>query len=386
MAELNVKVDNKPNEVQGSGEGTTNAATPETAKIVGETAKTPSGLVPRNDEELEAPYTDKRSVTISLVKNYSAYRKANMKVLGQRHEVIGSSVTSCRVLSSNKGEVEAYFPQLIGLSPSNPEFISRVKAYLSNIRMNVNNENVTLNTSFVYNHKKDYINISKQEDRINAEYEKVDRANTSAIKEALKKKIDDLNTLESTKYQYGHPVALEEYLMYRHCLLYSDVAKDMALINEDSTLRFYIKDEAKEAARQKKLVDEKKHAMKHFVELCGTDEKFNAVFVQVANSQGMILSEAISKPRDEKENILINYVNENPDKFNKLVSDKTITTKAFIEVLIMRGELVRSEYNQQISTADGQHIGSNMNEAVAYFNNPNNAGVRSAYENKLKMI
>ena len=104
---------------------------------------------------MNKPYIDKRTVTISLVHNYSNYRKANMKVLGQRHEVIGSSVTSCRVLSSNKGEVDCYFPQLIGLSPSNPEFISRVKAYLSNIQMNVNNENVTLNTSFIYNHKKE---------------------------------------------------------------------------------------------------------------------------------------------------------------------------------------------------------------------------------------
>ena len=337
-------------------------------------------------EDLEAPYTDKRSVTISLVKNYSAYRKANMKVLGQRHEVIGSSVTSCRILSSNKGEVDAYFPQLIGLSPSNPEFITRVKAYLSNIQMNVNNENVTLDTSFIYNHKKDYIAISKQEDAINAEYDKVDRANTSAIKEALKKKIDALNTLEGTKYLYGNPVNLEQYLMYRHCLLYRDVAKDMALINEDSTLRFYIKDEAKEAARQNKLVDEKKHAMKHFVELCGSENKFNAVFIQIANANSMILSEAITKSKDEKENIVMNYVNENPDKFNKLVSDKNVTTKAFIEILIMRGELVRSEYNQQISTADGTFIGSNMNEAVAYFNNPANASVKTAYENKLKFI
>lgn len=339
-----------------------------------------------DNEELEAPYTDKRSVTISLVKNYSAYRKMNMKVLGQRHEVIGSSVTSCRILSSNKGEVDAYFPQLIGLSPSNPEFITRVKAYLSNIQMNVNNENATLNTSFIYNHKKDYINISKKEDAINAEYDKVDRANPNAIKEALKKKIDALNNLEATKYLYGRPENLEEYLMYRHCLLYRDVAKDMALINEDPTLRFYIKDEAKEAQRQKKLVDEKKHAMKHFVELCASENKFNAVFVQVALSTGLILSEAVAKAKDEKENILINYVNENPDKFNKLVSDKNVTTKAFIEILIMRGELVRSEYNQQISTADGTFIGSNMNEAVAYFNNPNNASVKSAYENKLKLF
>lgn len=339
-----------------------------------------------NNEDLEASYTDKRSVTISLVKNYSAYRKMNMKVLGQRHEVIGSSITSCRILSSNKGEVDAYFPQLIGLSPSNPEFISRVKAYLSNIQMNVNNENVTLNTSFIYNHKKDYIAMSKKEDAINAEYDKIDRANPNVVKDALKKKIDALNALESTKYQYGYPENLEEYLMYRHCLLYRDVAKDMSLINEDSTIRFYIKDEAKEAQRQKKLVDEKKHAMKHFVELCGTDAKFNAVFIQVAISQGLVLSEAVAKAKDEKESILINYVNDNPDKFNKLVTDKNITTKAFIEVLIMRGELVRSDFNQQISTADGTFIGSNMNEAVAYFNNPNNASVKSAYENKLKLF
>lgn len=347
--------------------------------------KTPAPQI-ENNEDLEAPYTDKRSVTISLVKNYSAYRKLNMKVLGQRHEVIGSSVTSCRVLSSNKGEVDCYFPQLIGLSPTNPEFIGRVKAYLSNIQLNVNNENVVLDTSFIYNHKKDYLMIAKQEAAINAEYDKVDRANTSAIKEALKRKIDDLNTLEGTKYLYGRPVNLEQYLMYRHCLLYRDVAKDLALINEDPNIRFYIKDEAKEALRQKKLVEEKKHAMKHFVELCGTDEKFNAVFIQVANAQHMILSEAVAKSKDEKESILINYVNENPDKFNKLVSDKNVILKAFVETLIMRGELVRSEYNQQISTADGTFIGSNMNEAVAYFSNPNNASVKTAFENKLKLF
>lgn len=337
-------------------------------------------------EDLTKQYVDKRSVTISLVKNYSAYRKANMKVFGQKHETIGSSVSSCRILSSNKGEVEAYFPQLIGLSPTNPDFITRVKQYLSNIQFVVNNESVTLNTSFIYEHKSDYLEIQRKEDAINAEYDKVDRANTAAIKEALKKRIEDLNALEGTKYQYGRPENLEEYLMYRHCLLYRDVAKDMALINEDTTLRFYIKDEAKEAARQKKLVDEKKKAMKNFVELCGTDAKFEAVFIQVALINNLILSEAIIKQKDEKESILMNFVNESPDRFNRMITDKNITTKAFIEKLIMRGELVRSEYNQQISTVDGTFIGANMNAAVAYFNNPENGAVKTAYENKLKLI
>lgn len=338
------------------------------------------------DEELEKPYTDKRSVTISLVKNYSAYRKANLKVMGLRHEVIGSSVTSCRKLSANQGEVEAYFPQLIGLSPNNPDFTSRVKAYLSNIQMNINNDDAVLNTSFIYNHKKDYIAISRAEDAINDAFDKIDRSNTAVIKEALKKKIEDLNTLESSKYKYGRPENLEDYLMYRHCLLYRDVAKDIALINEDPSIRFYIKDEKKEAIRQKKLVEEKKRALKLFNELCGTESKFNAVFMQVAILKGQILSEAMLSQRYEKESVLINFVNESPDKFNKIVSDKSVIVRGLIETLIMRGELVRSEYNQQISTADGSFIGANMNEAIEWFNNPNNAGTVEMFKTKANII
>ena len=190
--------------------------------------KTVAENVAAKADELEAQYTDKRSITIAPVQQFSAYRRANIKSIGPKRNVIGSSINSTRILSSNKAEVEAYFPQIIGMSPNNPEFVTRVKAYLSNISFNVADAGSTLNTSFVYNHKKDYLAISKKEDAINAEYDKVDRANPSAIKEALKKKIDALNSLEGTKYLYGRPENLEEYLMYRHCLLYRDVAKPIS--------------------------------------------------------------------------------------------------------------------------------------------------------------
>jgi len=338
------------------------------------------------DPELDGQYIDKRTVTISLVHNYSNYRRANLKVLGQRKETIGSSVRSCQILSSNADEVNAYFPSLIGVSPNNPEFVTRVKAWLSNIQFTISENDFSLNTSFIYKHKRDYLKVKAEEDRINAEYEKVDRANTAAIKEALKRKIEALNTLESSKYKYGRPENLEQYLMYRHCLLYKDVAKDIALINSDSTLRFYIKDEAKEAEKQRKLTEQKTKAMKNFVELNGTDAKFNAVFVAMCVSRNDNLNEMLMKDRSEKVSILIDYVNKYPDKFNKLYEDRNIKLKAFIETLIVRGELVRSDFNQQISTADGTFIGSNMNEAIAWFENPDNKDVRTAYENKLKLF
>lgn len=338
------------------------------------------------DEDLNKEYVDKRTIIISLVHNYSNYRKVNMKVLGQRKETIGSSITSCRILSSNAGEVNAYFPSLVGLSPNHADFTSRVKAWLSNIQFVVNENDVPLDISFVYNTKKDYLDFKKKEEAIDEVYSKVDRTNLSAIKEAIKRRVSALNTLESEKYKVGHPVNLEEYIIYRHCLLYKDVAKDTAVVNSDPSIRFYIKDEAKEAEKQKKLTEYRMQAMRNFIELNASPSKRNAVYVAIVASRNENVSQALLKSDSEKVSYLMDYVNTHPDKFNKLVSDKNIVTRAFIETLITRGELIRSEFNQQISTADGTLIGSNMNSAIAFFNNPDNKDMKALYENKLKMF
>ena len=345
-----------------------------------------SGGSDATSEDLNKEYLDKRTIVISLVHNYSNYRKVNMKVLGQRKETIGSSITSCRVLSSNAGEVNAYFPALVGLSPNHADFTSRVKAWLSNIQFVVNENDVPLDISFVYNTKKDYLDFKKKEEAIDEEYAKVDRTNLSAIKQGIKRRVNALNTLESEKYKVGHPVNLEQYIIYRHCLLYRDVAKDTAIVNSDPSVRFYIKDEAKEAEKQKKLTEYRMQAMRNFIELNASPTKRNAVYVAIVASRNENVSEALIKTDSEKTSYLMDYVNTHPDKFNRLVADKNITTRAFIETLIVRGELVRSEFNQQISTADGTLIGSNMNGAIAFFNNPDNKDMKELYENKLKMF
>ena len=336
--------------------------------------------------ELNSPYTDKRTVTIAPVQQFSAYRRANIKSMPPRRNIIGSSISSTRILSSNKDEVEKYFPQIIGISPNNPEFVTRVKAYLSNISFNVQDAGSTLNISFTYDKKKDYLTIKEKEEKINAKRESVARNNTAAIKEAVKVWTQEINDLESEKAKYGHPDNIEEYLLYRHCLLYRDVAKDISLINSDSSLRFYIRDENKEAERAKRLVDERRKAMRNFLALEASDKKRNAVFIQMTVNNGGNIAEAMLKTPDQQVSALMTYLNDSPDKFNDLFEDKNVEMKSFIEALIARGELIRPEYNQQISTADGTFIGSNMNEAVAYFNNPTNKPVLEAMQNKYKLF
>lgn len=338
------------------------------------------------EAELEAEYIDKRQIIIASVRNYSAYRRINMATLGKPRNTIGSSVNSVRKLMSNKGEVEHYFPELVGVASNNPEFITRVKNYLNNIFFDVRDTERTLDVSFRYRHKKDYLEIHKAEERIWETYNAVDRSNTAKLYEAAVIRDNDLFMVESKKYQYGDPLNLEQYILYRHCLNYPDVAKDEAFINSNANLRFYIKDKNKEEVRKNKLIKEQQAALRNLVELQASPVKTNAVYVEYCIYSGISLSDGLSKTALIQSKELMDFATTNPRKFNEFVNDKNLLDKAFIETLITRGELVRSDFNQQISTPDGEFIGANINEAISYFKNPNNAGLKTKLENKLKLI
>lgn len=338
------------------------------------------------EAELEAEYIDRRQIIIASVLNYSAYRRINMAALGKPRNTIGSSVNSVRKLMSNKGEVEHYFPELVGVASNNPEFITRVKNYLNNIFFDVRDTERTIDISFRYRHKKDYLEIHKAEERIWKTYNAVDRSNTAKLYEAAVIRDNDLFMIESKKYQYGDPLNLEQYILYRHCLNYPDVAKDEAFINSNANLRFYIKDKNKEEVRKNKLIKEQQAALRHLVELQASPVKTNAVYVEYCIYSGISLSDGLSKTALIQSKELMDFATTNPRKFNEFVNDKNLLDKAFIETLITRGELVRSDFNQQISTSDGEFIGANINEAISYFKNPNNAGLKTKLENKLKLI
>lgn len=339
-----------------------------------------------SDEELDAPFTYNRTVSIALIQNYSLYRKANDKVLPKRRDFIGSSVRSSQVLASNRAEVEAYFPQLLGLSPNNENFISRLKQYLNNIQVRVDELGVTFDCSFQFNHKRDYLKFKTQEEAIELQYKKANRQNIQELRKALDAKIMAINNLESQLHAYGSPVNIAEYLLYRHCLLYRDIAKDTAIINSDPYVRFYFRDDTKDRERQQKLRQEINNAKRNYVEVIGNDDMFDAVYIQYCVIAGLPIVNSMLNDRLEKEVQLDKFSTAEPVKFNNIVKDKDIEIKSFIELLISRGEFVRSKFNQNITTQDGEFIGANMKEAIAWAKDPDNANVIAAFKNKLKYI
>lgn len=328
-------------------------------------------------------YIDHSSVTIALVQNYCLYRKANSKVLPKRVDFVGSSISSSRILASNKREVEKYFPNLVGLSPNNDRFITEVKTWLGNIRVPISELGKKLNTSFRYYKKSDYYKVANKLEYIEAEYNRIDRHNLQALREGLERKITAINELESEKSLYGEPVNVEEYLIYRHCLLYKDIAKDLAFINSDSNIRFYFKDDKKEADKFKKYRDQIVKAKSNYVTALSNTKLFDAIYIQYCRLNNYPIISNLNKDRISREVELDKYSQDEPLKFNKLFENKDIELVAQIELLIARGELVRSEYNQQISTIDGTIIGANMNDAVVWFKNPENISEVNAYKAKL---
>lgn len=367
-----------------NGKGNIKAA--EAAKPVEETVAPIVSQEANQDSDLDMAYVDRRSVTISLVSNYSLYRKVNDKSLPKRRDVIGSSITSSRTLSANKAEIEAYFPNIIGLAPNNENFITRVKAWLNNISVPVDELGKTFDTSFRYNRKRDYLMFKAKEDKINEEYASVNRQDTVALHEALERKLNDLTLLESEKHKYGTPINVADYLMYRHCLLYKHIAKDTAFINNDPNVRFYFKDDKREADLQAKLRLELNNAKTNYVKIVGNSELFNAVFTQYCVANNIPVTVGANMSDIDKQNHLDKYSIQEPVKFNKICSDKDLTVKAFIENLIARNELNRATHNQNITTFDGEFIGANVKEAVAWFKNPANSARVDAWKNKLKHI
>lgn len=354
-----------------------------TPDISGGETKTPTAPIVQNEERKEE-YTDIRKVTISLVENYSLYRKANIKMLPKRVDYIGSSINSSRTLAANKQEVETYFPNILGLSPNNEKFITGVKTWLNNIRVAVDQLGKTLDISFHYYDKKMFEKFRNREADIDKEFESVNRNDLEALKRALDLKVNKLNALESEKCQYGYPLNVEEYLIYRHCLLYHDVAKDTAVINSDNSIRFYFKDNTKEAEKVKKYREQVVYAKKNYVAALGDDELFNAVYIQYCLINNLPITASLAEDEIEKQIKLDKFSQDEPLKFNKIFNNKDVKLIAQIELLIAKGELIRSDYNQQITSADGKMIGANMNEALAWFKNPENITTRNAYMARLK--
>lgn len=337
---------------------------------------------------LNEPYKEVKVIKIGLTSDInigSVYRQINRNHIQDRHDSIGGSITSGKILSANAEEMAAYMPALIGCSANDVKFAERVARWFQNISVPVPLDGYEFNCNFNWKRKEDYLNYAMKEADIIDRYDNADKSNSKSLKEAINVYVRDLNELESTRHLYGRPENVDHYLTYRHCLLYPDVAKDTLVIHFNPSVRFYIRDEQREQIRAKRVRIQSNRARRNYLDLLDDESKFRAMFVCYCASSKQDVISNLSLDESIQQKMLDDYAIKEPEKFNKMFNNNNLTTQALIEELIAKGELIRSEVNQTILTPEAAFIGSNMKEAIAYFTNPANKEFRKGLEMKVKL-
>lgn len=337
--------------------------------------------VTNNLNKMDIKYTDRKSISIKVLPTRSAYRKLNDKAMSEKKEYIGSSVMAAKRLRANSDEIDAYFPTLLGVHKNHMDFTEQVKEYLSNFSVLVQGFK-ELNLTFIYKSEAAFREFEKKRSIIELAFDKAPKTNTTELRDAIEIYRNALHDMEAAKYAFGVPENMSDYILYRHCLLYKDVSFDERIGDIHSNIRFVFVDDEKEKKAKEKMQARKNLAITNYASLLADTEKFNDIYI--------LLSAMTNKPMDlripmsDKQERVLNYATENPEKFNKVIADKNYKIKALIETLIDMGELVRVENTQNIKTREGDFIASNLENAVVWFTTPEYKDKRAFYEAKAK--
>jgi len=219
-----------------------------------------------------------RKVWIYWKPNKSAYALANSEVLDEPPRRLGSSVTAVGKMIANSLEQKALMPSIIGISANSPDWDKALTNYWNSLSEEIPAGGKELDLSFNYDindtNKSEFIdninkNISNESGKLKTDNDLVDyiEKRLKNVEIEFKKKIETLKTIENEKqrdeiyneayktrydsifrieadrFKVGTPVNPFEYLLYKFCLVYSQVANTNELVGKSTNIRFYLHSE-----------------------------------------------------------------------------------------------------------------------------------------------
>jgi len=325
--------------------------------------------------------TVNRSITILRKEGGSAYYRRNAKFIPEGKIKIGSSINSIVRLKSNMAELNAYMPSILGCSVNDPKYSERLDLWFNNISKLVPETGLNLEVGFIYNDKVAMNSIIEVEKRILATFTKAKKVNSKDRDLAFKVRDASIIELERTKYKYGFPINVSDYMLWRYCLEYGDIANDIALINKTGGIRFYIYDPAQEAYKEKIEFDIRKEASIIYVKLLDLPSKVEQILwvYLSANTDVAGMSEI------DKFKSIETLSKVNPSTFIRLYKDVSIGIKADIERMIHYNILKRLDNTNVIVDEYNDVIGNDMSQAIVFFKNVERNKARiTALTSKLK--
>lgn len=369
--------------------------------------------------------TVSRKYELIVRANTSAYLKANKLVVVPGSKIIGSSMTAVTKMISNGDEAKVLMPSILALSPTSSEWDKMLKRYWDSLSYPINPAGAIFETGFIYDitdvRKLQYITeINKQleqtkqpilktdEDLKNYIYSRLERVEKvyeeavlaanklsekdkdDAIKLAYDSKYESIWAIEGDHYKVGTPINTFEYLIWKYCLVYGDVANELTFANKSTKIRFYLSSEDARKEFESRKLNVKKQAMEAYLKLIS--ERTNVINILFAMGLGQTIFD-ISKNAKSREDLdlqlhilLQSTMDKDPVVFISAYSDKTVAVKGMIEKYISYNILKRLQgSNIIVDYNDGSKIiGNDINAAVTFFSNQENKAVLSEYETRFK--
>lgn len=323
--------------------------------------------------------TISRKVTIQWRLNPTPFTKINAAALGEHTRKIGSSISGVSKMMSNALEQEAIMKTVIGADPRSmtSNWTKLLQTYWDSLSVEIPMSGKSLETGWIF----DY-DASDKVDVI-AKLPKTVKDDKSLAKHVMSV------VSEGDKYKYGVPIDPAEYMLWRYCLVYRDVANSHEDVNKSGHIRFYLYSQEEIESSRKSKFTTKKKAMETFIQLLADKDKVdNIVYIAISDNSMIVPEGKTFNTLDEtdKHMMLEAFLTNKPTEFVNMAEDINLNIKAIIERYIFTNIFKRLTNSSVIVDAANSSIviGNNIDEAVSYMSNETNTKILAEYKARYK--
>lgn len=275
--------------------------------------------------------------------------------VNEERQKVGSAMAEggATITGLSRDEEKRFLPMIINSSPSSGDWNKTVRAYYADISVEIPPDEkdhraggYKMEVGLRYETKEEYL------------------ADQSAPR--------DKNG--AIRNPAGEPINIVDYIFWRYCLEYPEIANTEEQVNNSPRIRFFLYTKERETLLKKVALSKKREAQTIVNQNISDREWVEHMlrnFIAHDKDTKLLLKDLNSMNPDDKDILLDEYLEKDPDKFVALGKDKHLSMKSFIEQCIDRGLLVRIP-NTNTILRNGESIANSLEDAVAYLLNSRN--------------
>lgn len=315
----------------------------------------------------------KRQTSILPVNpNKTYFEKINSISLDKDEIRIGATGRAVNAMISAHDEMEVFMPRILAMAPNSPHWDKRLSDYWNSVSIIVPRAGLKLDTSIRFDYNTNNKRLRENIDNLSKRNKNI--TDTDSL---MKYVMTSGKVSEEDIYNYGTPVNIEKYLIWRYVLNHGEVANKKEDIRKSpNKIRFYLHTPGDEIKQKE---EEYSNSLKldelYIKNVVSNPTMIDALIIMMSIDELGNIKTAPSDFKDEqsKQMFLYNLKSTKPNKMLSLLTNmdkNSLLKRAEINNFVYRGLLKRLSGSTTIvdPNAPDHVIGSNIDEAISYLN------------------